>query len=258
MNIKASACAALIVAASIVTCLVAPLHAQESTGQAQAASSAQPVALGKPVSLNKYSKHRSRYSRRHARKSSRTAKNEARRNAAKSSESKSADSKSAKTAEQAKASDSKSTDNKANESTAADTKLAKDNETSQALPSSVANARAQLPGASASNQPAATPATAETPKSLLAAAMAAAAARADGANAAVVSSDQLNDVNRSLTETSSPPAATIAMASLSTPLPTATISKDDSTWAHTSLIGKLFIAFGGLLTLASAARMLIA
>ena len=33
---------------------------------------------------------------------------------------------------------------------------------------------------------------------------------------------------------------------------------DDTLWSQTSLIGKIFIAFGGLLTVASAARMFIA
>jgi hypothetical protein len=44
------------------------------------------------------------------------------------------------------------------------------------------------------------------------------------------------------------PAATPVMAS----------SNESSTWDQTSLIGKIFIAFGGLLTLASAARMFMA
>jgi len=240
MGIKASACAALIVAAGIMSCLLSPSRAQESTDQAQAtANSTQPVALGKPVSLNKYSKHRSRHSRRHTRKSSRMAKNEASKSAPKSS-----DSKSVKTTEQAKSTDGKTADSKVSENKTADGKLAKNTETSQPLPISVANARAEMlsPAASTtSNEPtAATPAPAQAPAS------------------AVVASDQLNNLDRSLTETRSPPAATIAMASLSTPLPTATASKDDSTWANTSLIGKIFIAFGGLLTLASAARMMIA
>jgi hypothetical protein len=38
----------------------------------------------------------------------------------------------------------------------------------------------------------------------------------------------------------------------------AAVSNDDSAWSQTSLIGKIFIAFGGLLTLASAARMFMA
>jgi hypothetical protein len=39
---------------------------------------------------------------------------------------------------------------------------------------------------------------------------------------------------------------------------TAASSNESSTWDQTSLIGKIFIAFGGLLTLASAARMFMA
>ena len=35
-------------------------------------------------------------------------------------------------------------------------------------------------------------------------------------------------------------------------------SNDSSTWDKTSLIGKIFIAFGALLTMASAARMFMA
>ena len=35
-------------------------------------------------------------------------------------------------------------------------------------------------------------------------------------------------------------------------------SDESSTWDQTSLIGKIFIAFGALLTLASAARMFMA
>ena len=35
-------------------------------------------------------------------------------------------------------------------------------------------------------------------------------------------------------------------------------SNDSSTWDQTSLIGKIFIAFGALLTMASAARMFMA
>ena len=38
----------------------------------------------------------------------------------------------------------------------------------------------------------------------------------------------------------------------------AAVSSSKSPWDQTSLIGKIFIAFGGLLTLASAARMFMA
>ena len=42
------------------------------------------------------------------------------------------------------------------------------------------------------------------------------------------------------------------------PAAAAASSKEDSAWDQTSLIGKIFIAFGALLTMASAARMFMA
>jgi hypothetical protein len=74
----------------------------------------------------------------------------------------------------------------------------------------------------------------------------------------VVSSDQLNDVDRAL-RASDAPAPTVAMASADTPAaPVMTRSDENSTWDQTSLIGKIFIGFGALLTMASAARMFMA
>ena len=40
--------------------------------------------------------------------------------------------------------------------------------------------------------------------------------------------------------------------------PVLAAANDGSTWDETSLIGKIFIAFGALLTMASAARMFMA
>src|SRR5436305_744980 len=56
------------------------------------------------------------------------------------------------------------------------------------------------------------------------------------------------------------PSATLAMAvaQAAPQSQAAAVSNDDSAWSQTSLIGKMFIAFGGLLTLASAARMFMA
>jgi hypothetical protein len=78
-------------------------------------------------------------------------------------------------------------------------------------------------------------------------------------NAQVVSADQLNDVDRSLHE-SNAAATTLAMASADAPAATttATTSNESNTWDQTSLIGKIFIGFGALLTMASAARMFMA
>jgi hypothetical protein len=93
------------------------------------------------------------------------------------------------------------------------------------------------------------------------------------ASPAVVAPDQLNDVDRALQETQTPPAAqtqaapapsqTVAMATTAIKAgppaqPPAAASNDSSTWDQTSLIGKIFIAFGALLTIASAARMFMA
>jgi hypothetical protein len=84
------------------------------------------------------------------------------------------------------------------------------------------------------------------------------------ADTPVVAADQLNDVDRALHEASPPPAPTLAMAAVDTPAaPAAPVmassnSSEGSTWDQTSLIGKIFIGFGALLTMASAARMFMA
>jgi hypothetical protein len=75
----------------------------------------------------------------------------------------------------------------------------------------------------------------------------------------VAASDQLNDADRALRDTP-PPAPQVAVASTDAPAPrTVAMAGDDhSLWDETSLIGKVFIAFGTLLTIASAARMFMA
>jgi hypothetical protein len=75
----------------------------------------------------------------------------------------------------------------------------------------------------------------------------------------VVSADQLNDVDRALHD-STPPAPTQSMASAEPPAAPvmAAGNSESSTWDQTSLIGKIFIACGALLTMASAARMFMA
>ena len=84
-------------------------------------------------------------------------------------------------------------------------------------------------------------------------------AEAPAAEPAVIASDQLNDVDREMqgqTPASRPQQQTIAMA----PAKAAPVlaSSDSSALDQTSLIGKVFIAFGALLTMASAARMFMA
>jgi hypothetical protein len=130
-----------------------------------------------------------------------------------------------------------------------------DADNSSALPPSVANANAQLasadvPGGSAKAMTARAntivQAAPDNPPNAQAA-----------ADSQVVAPDQLNDVDRALHESS--PSAKMVMASADAPAARATASSDDnSTWDQTSLIGKIFIAFGALLTMASAARMFMA
>jgi hypothetical protein len=124
-----------------------------------------------------------------------------------------------------------------------------------AIPASVANANAQLASADVS----ADSASAMTAKANTLLAAADKPAEAQGAaDPTVVSSDQLNDVDRALQQ--NPAAQTIAMA-VARPSPATPVqasSNESSTWDQTSLIGKIFIAFGALLTMASAARMFMA
>ena len=130
---------------------------------------------------------------------------------------------------------------------------------SSQMPAAVANANAQLV---ASDTPAGNAqAMTDRANSILQAAPADAQA---AAAAPVVAADQLNDVDRSLQE-STPAAAPVTLASAEAPaatagqpVATAGAGNESSTWDQTSLIGKIFIGFGALLTMASAARMFMA
>lgn len=74
----------------------------------------------------------------------------------------------------------------------------------------------------------------------------------------IVEADQLNEVDKTLQEPTPPSQITVAVAP-TRPLATAkVVVPETSTWDQTSLIGKIFIAFGALLTIASAARMFMA
>jgi hypothetical protein len=128
--------------------------------------------------------------------------------------------------------------------------------TTPRIPETVANANAQLTSASADDSASAMTAKANT--MLLAAAdkpiPAEAQAVSDGS---VVSSDQLNDVDRALQQPAS--TQTVAMVSAKPVAgPVMASGNEASAWDQTSLVGKIFIAFGALLTMASAARMFMA
>jgi hypothetical protein len=126
-----------------------------------------------------------------------------------------------------------------------------------AIPAAVANANAQLTSTEAADSASAM--TAKANSVLLAAADTPATSEAQGApDPTVVSSDQLNDVDRALQQTPSTQTVAMASAKPTTAAPVLASGNEPSTWDQTSLIGKIFIAFGALLTMASAARMFMA
>ncbi|WP_245438559.1 hypothetical protein [Bradyrhizobium sp. SK17] len=225
MKIKASGRLALMVATGLTGLFVAlagPLPAQAAGSDTSASKS-------DSATTDKSPQQTSRHGRRHARHSS------------------------SKTADRsADKSDSKASSKDAGSVTSA------------GMPATVANANAELTASdgNASPPPAST-------NSMMAASDKPADAQADGN---VVASDQLNDVDRALqqgqpaeqpqpaqpmaAQQEAPPAQAPAVA----PAPPKPVlaSSDSASWDQTSLIGKIFIGFGALLTVASAARMFMA
>jgi hypothetical protein len=76
----------------------------------------------------------------------------------------------------------------------------------------------------------------------------------------VVPADDLNEIDRAAQEQTSPapPVAVPSNEEQKRRTTVAMASNDHSVWDETSLIGKIFIGLGTLLTLASAARMFMA
>ena len=125
------------------------------------------------------------------------------------------------------------------------------------LPPSIANANAQMLLAGVQfNAAAAIPSGTDTPATT----SNAQANPATTDNATVVAAaDQLSDADKTLQESNPAPTANApggappALAATTT----ATMTSESSAWDQTTLIGKIFIGFGALLTMASAARMFI-
>ncbi len=218
-TIKASGRSALILVTGLFVCLAGPAPAA-SGDSATAASKSASATSGKSI------KHRSRHWRRHAhRKHSRAA--------------------------------SKSVETRKT----ADKDTADAGNAAPSIPASVANANAEM----ASDDPATGSAGAMSAKAstILQAADKPADAQVPTdaqapTNAAVVASDQLNDLDRALQETPAP--QTVGMAPVKPAPAAAVVVSDNSTssWDQASLLGKIFIGFGALLTMASAARMFMA
>lgn len=143
----------------------------------------------------------------------------------------------------------------ANDRRAAASFVARNSAVLSDLPPSVANANAQLPFLNTSDSNAR---AMSARASNLLQAMPDNPANADN-EILIAAADQLNDLDRALRETNAPGVATSAAAPVNPPVvPVAANSQDTSAWNQTSLIGKIFIGFGALLTMASAARMFMA
>lgn len=219
MTIKASA--ALIFAAGLLMGIAGPLPAAAAEGDSTAASNAESAASGQSV------RHGSRAPKKHYthRKTTRTA--------AKSDES--------RNVEEKQVAD-------ANGSAVA------------VLPSSVANANAQMTAADAPPESARGMSAAMSDKANNVLQAAADKPAETPAEPGAVAADQSSGpFDRSLTPSEQPVSATqgVVLASTSRASSDA-FASDSSTLDKTSLIGKVFIAFGALLTLASAARMFMA
>ena len=219
MTIKASAGSALILAAGLLAGLAGSLPARAAGADADSAA----VSKSESTASDKSATHK-RYAHR---KSTHTA-------------SKPAESK------------------KADEKQVADASGA----TAPAMPARVANANAQMTAANAPPDSAKgmSAAMSEKANTVLQAAADKPADAEAPAEPGAVASDQNDNIDRSLTPSEQPVATTtqgVVLASTSRPSSDA-YANDSSTLDKTSLIGKVFIAFGALLTLASAARMFMA
>jgi hypothetical protein len=161
----------------------------------------------------------------------------------------------------------KSTDDKAGKTDAAaktdeakaDSKAGGDVPASGQMPPEVANANAQL---AAADTPPAAAASAMTGRANDNVQAAADNTAAPNAESQVVAPDQLNDLDRALQQDSPPTqkqnAVIAATDAQPRPAPVMASSHQSSAWDQSSLIGKIFIGVGTLLTLASAARMFMA
>ena len=226
MTVKASAAGALMLAAGLFVSIAGPSPATAAGSESAAASKSESATSGKSAKSSSRYLEKKRYV---YRKFTRTA------------------SKSAETG-------------KAAEKDVADASAG----VRPAMTESIANANAQMNSADAAqdstrdNAKAMSQAMSANANTIL---LAAADNQADGQapaeGAAVTAPDQLNDLDRALQENPSTQTVAMAQAKPAQQENPAQASSNDSL-DKTSLIGKIFIAFGTLLTMASAARMFMA
>ncbi|MET0679202.1 MAG: hypothetical protein ABW175_25675 [Bradyrhizobium sp.] len=226
MTVKASAAGALMLAAGLFVSIAGPSPATAAGSESAAASKSESATSGKSAKSSSRYLEKKRYV---YRKFTRTA------------------SKSAETG-------------KAAEKDVADASAG----VRPAMTESIANANAQMNSADAAqdstgdNAKAMSQAMSANANTIL---LAAADNQADGQapaeGAAVTAPDQLNDLDRALQENPSTQTVAMAQAKPAQQENPDQASSNDSL-DKTSLIGKIFIAFGTLLTMASAARMFMA
>jgi hypothetical protein len=227
MNVRARGRSALIIAAGLWICASGPLHATENDSQATDPAVAVGSAADTSVEPAKATRHHSsRKTASKSRKSDRLAAKDANKDSKKPADE--------------------------------DTAKAEDAKSDATMPPAVANANAQWPSDTTTNMSnmAAQAGGVLTQMGVQPEQAAAALPDADAGNTQVVAADQLNDLDRAATDGT--PPLTLAKATIDdAPAPQAS-SSSNSPWDQTSMIGKIFIAFGGLLTMASAVRMFIA
>ena len=199
-----------------------------SPSPSQAAPQEAATTSAKPLALGKFTKHRKKRVRHHVR-SSRKHHHQA----------------SARTSSKAdKYDETKSAGTNADEA-----------KVDKSLPPSVANAHAELTSDNQEQLLTAQDATADSSTLTEADKAATTGIAPDGVQ--ITTSDQLNEMDRDAAAPATPSEpATVALAQISQPAVAS--AGEDSPWGAASLIGKIFIAFGVMLTLASAARMIIA
>jgi hypothetical protein len=225
MKVKASGPSALILATGVLACFAGP--SQAAAGADNAATSTISEDAGAPIAPKKSTKHSSHHWKSHA------------------------DRKSGKVA-------MKPDTDKTDAPEVAD-KNSDSSWTSPAIPPWVANANARL--ASADTPTGDVKAMAARANEILQNPPGRSADVQPAAESDVVSADQLNVVDRALHQSAPPPPILLMAAAEAPAAPAAPVmaasSNESSAWEQTSLIGKIFIGFGALLTMASAARMFI-
>lgn len=268
MTCKASGRSALILAAGLLLCLSGPVRAIEYTDGQTANATEEIETPGKPVALNKFTKSRARG--KSAAKSRRSRGVLAHGFRRKPMDSKTVVSgvtdvkRDARTRAGTDDKNDAKIEGNINDPKVIDDTAPGDTATpvaaiDQPLPDNVANANAQWPAPNSGTPPRQTAGTASTPPSLN-----------------TVASDQLNDVDKTLSETpvaapaepSAEPKAQMAQTASAqssqdklmsmAQADQQSVSSSDSAWGQSSNIGKIFIAIGGLLTFASAIRMFMA